>query len=88
VDEFPLPPLSCRLVEATPRAAVFEVVSQFEQGKAGAEGNTHPEAGRVFASTAPDILETISRIGWQVGDTLIVETDSKGQIQSVKAPAS
>ena len=76
----------CRLVELTPRAAVFEATFRYEKGWAGVKYKTHPEEGLVFASTHPDILQTISTMGRQVGDTLVVEADRKGQIQPVKAP--
>lgn len=80
--------LYCRLVELTPRAAVFEASFRYEKGWAGVESKTHPDEGRVFASTDPDILETIALMGWQVGNTLVVEADRKGQIQSVKVPSA
>jgi len=78
----------CILVELTSKAAVFEASQLYETGCAGADYRTHPEEGRVFASTAPEILDTISRIGWQVGSTLVVDVDRKGQIKSVKIPSA
>ena len=77
--------LYCRLVELTHRAAVFEASFRYERGWGGVEGKTHPEEGRVFASTDHEILETISSMGWQVGNTLVVEADREGQVKSVKA---